>query len=217
MEQSESIAGLAAALANAQGEFPPIKRGKTAKIPTRSGGEYTYHYADLGDMLEQLQPILTKHGLAVLGGPNGYSIEGWTEEPVLMIKVDTQLVHTSGEWIRAAGVIACRGLDAQSMGSAITYARRYGYAAILGVAPDTDDDGQAALSKSSHTTSPDEALEKKRKVYFAKARDAGYTPDQAKALIKENYDLQSFNDANADQLTAACGFLDKKIAAKGHE
>lgn len=148
MEQSASIAALAAALSAAQGEFPPIKRNKEATIPTRGGGSYKYAYADLNDMIEQLRPVLAKNGLSVNGGPADVSIQDWhTDEgivPVLMVRVETQLSHSSGEWQRIISTIACRSLDAQSMGSAITYARRYGYGAITGIAPDTDDDGGAA-------------------------------------------------------------------------
>jgi hypothetical protein len=214
MEQSESIAALAPALVAAQAEFPAIAQPRTAEIPTRGGGKYTYNYADLGDVIAQLQPILARHGLSVLGGPSGYSVEGWTEKDgdahtVLMVRVDTQLIHESGEWIRTTGAIACRDVDPQSIGSALTYARRQGYAAILGVAPDSGDQtGQRGLPEPT----PREDLAKRRRQYFAKAKDAGYTSDQAKELIKRNYDLEHFDDATVDQLIIACNFMDTKTA-----
>ncbi len=57
-------------------------------MPTKGGGEYSYRYADLPDVLAAVQPVLTKHGLAVVGLPDT-TPEG---EPALT----TRLLHASG-------------------------------------------------------------------------------------------------------------------------
>jgi hypothetical protein len=158
MNKSETTGELFTALSKAQGEFPAIKQNKTADIPMKGGGKYSYAYADLGDLIEQLKPVLAKYGLAVMSAPSGCRPVEMEQDTVLFVDVETTLAHCSGEWVESLTTIVCRGMDAQSMGSAITYARRYGYAAILGVAPDTDDDGQAAMPKregSRPTAVPD--------------------------------------------------------------
>ncbi|MGJ3625995.1 ERF family protein [Sphingomonas sp. MMS24-JH45] len=44
----------------------------------------------------------------------------------------TQLSHESGEWMRGT-LIPLSKVDAQGYGSAVTYARRYALAAVVGV------------------------------------------------------------------------------------
>jgi hypothetical protein len=61
--------------------------------------------------------------------------------------VSTTLVHASGEWISLSLSLPVggKGETPQGVASAITYARRYGLMAILGIAAgDEDDDGEEA-------------------------------------------------------------------------
>jgi hypothetical protein len=53
------------------------------------------------------------------------------------------LMHSSGEWISGVLEIKPVKTDPQGIGSALTYARRYGLMAMIGIAPE-DDDGNAA-------------------------------------------------------------------------
>ena len=57
--------------------------------------------------------------------------------------LETRLIHTSGEWISAVWLLPSDATP-QQMGSALTYGRRYTATALLGIAPDEDDDGKAA-------------------------------------------------------------------------
>jgi hypothetical protein len=58
------------------------------------------------------------------------------------------LSHSSGEWIKDELELPIAKFDAQGTGSVITYARRYAYQAIVGVAAEDDDgDGNAASQK----------------------------------------------------------------------
>src|SRR5688572_12756036 len=125
----EPIGNLAAALAAAQGELPAPKKTKTAKL-----GQYSYQYADLADVIEVSKGILAKHSLAV-SQPTAVSERG--------LNLVTRLMHKSGESIEATYPPPSGGKP-QEMGSALTYARRYCYCAILGIAADSDDDGAAA-------------------------------------------------------------------------
>jgi hypothetical protein len=60
--------------------------------------------------------------------------------------VTTLIAHTSGEWIETRLALGVESTDPQAIGSALTYARRYGLCALVGVAPgEPDDDGAAAM------------------------------------------------------------------------
>jgi hypothetical protein len=128
MEQ-QTVGKLAAALAKAQGELPAPKKTKVAKA-----GQYSYHYADLADVIDVSKAILAKHGLSV-SQPTSVTANG--------LVLVTKLLHESGESIEATYPLPALGKP-QEMGSALTYARRYCYCAILGIAADSDDDGASA-------------------------------------------------------------------------
>lgn len=125
--RSDSIGKLSEALAKAQGQM----RGapKDAANPF-----YRSKYADLASISEACRDALAKNGLAIMQFPRA-SEKG--------VEVETLLSHSSGEWVSETLEIPLAKRDAQGIGSAITYARRYALAAIVGVAPE-DDDGHAA-------------------------------------------------------------------------
>lgn len=135
MQQSESLSSLGAALAEAQSKFPPVLKTKTAKIDKKAGGFYTYNYADLGDVLKTVGNTLKDNGLAVTQLPA--TIDG-------KHALATRLLHSSGEWIEETMLIPITSSDPQSLGSAITYARRYALCSVLGIAAEEDDDGAAS-------------------------------------------------------------------------
>lgn len=138
-EQSEAINEWAAAMAKARLAFPKVAKTKKAKIPTKSGKDYSYSYADLGDILDAVTPFLSEHGL-VVSQTTGY------EEGRHFLY--TAVFHTSGQWVRGALELVVQGNDAKALGSAITYARRYALSSMLSIAADEDDDGQASWDKS---------------------------------------------------------------------
>lgn len=85
--------------------------------------------------------MLAKHGLSVAQG-GGTLVEK-------TMQYTTMLLHTSGEWLKSTVDVPLDKITPQGLGSAITYARRYGLAAMLGMVADEDDDGQAAEPKST--------------------------------------------------------------------
>jgi hypothetical protein len=60
----------------------------------------------------------------------------------------TTLLHESGQWIEGEQPIMAKSDTPQDLGSGITYARRYGLAAIVGVVQ-VDDDGESAMGRSA--------------------------------------------------------------------
>jgi hypothetical protein len=121
-------AKIAAALAAFQAEMPTVHKGKTAKV-----GSYSYTYADLADVTEAAMPLLSKHGLAYTCTPD-------VTEHGLVLR--GTLLHTSGE--RIVGTLPISGKNAQELGSALTYMRRYLFGCLTGLVTDDDDDGQLA-------------------------------------------------------------------------
>ncbi len=130
MPHSESIGKLADALAKAQAIMKPAL--KEAENPF-----FKSRYADLASVWDAIREPLTKNGLSVVqvttACANGSEIH-----------LETKLLHASGEWISGELTMKPVKPDPQSIGSCLTYARRYALAAITGVASEEDDDGQAA-------------------------------------------------------------------------
>lgn len=126
---------LAAALAEFQANLPTVHKSETAKVPTKTGGSYTYAYASLDAVNAATLPALGKVGLSFMSRPT-LNAEG-------RLVLEYELLHTSGE--SKSGVFPLGSGSLQDTGSALTYARRYVLCALTGVAPTgEDDDGQAA-------------------------------------------------------------------------
>jgi len=137
---SPNIGNLAAALAKAQGGF--TFAAKTSEAPVFNGkdsgggqrGKRTY--ADLAAVLDAVRKGLAENELAIIQTPFSRQDGG--------VLLRTTLAHSSGEWIASEISFPVDRMGAiQGWGSALTYARRYALAAMVGIAQD-DDDGEAA-------------------------------------------------------------------------
>jgi hypothetical protein len=135
MIESPQINELAAALAKAQGEM----RG-AAKDSTNP--HFHSQYADLASVWDACRGPLSRNGLSVVQCAG--KIDG---NNLLMTTI---LLHSSGQSITSELSLPVSKLDAQGVGSAITYARRYSLAAMVGIAAD-DDDGNAASEQPKET------------------------------------------------------------------
>lgn len=125
MTKSPEIKNLAAALAQFQAEMRAVKRGANNPF-------FKSKFADLASIVEAIREPLSKNGLAYSQFPCGSS--GLT----------TILMHSSGEWIEETHIMAPVDQKPQSVGSALTYNRRYSLGAVLGIATEEDDDGKQA-------------------------------------------------------------------------
>ena len=137
MNKSESIAGLAAALAAAQG----VMKGA---LKDSANPFFKSRYADLASVVEAIRAAFSANGLSYI-----QTVEPSDKDEV---RVETTLLHASGEWI-SCGILSLpvSKIDAQGYGSALTYARRYSLSAAVGVAPE-DDDGNAASAAKPKLT-----------------------------------------------------------------
>jgi ERF superfamily len=129
MEHSDSIANLAAALSRFQADVPSVTFDSVNPFLKNK-------YASLGAMIETARPVLAENGLAVSHIVVSY--DG-------MVGVETILLHSSGEFISNIATLPAadeKGKSgAQVAGSIVTYLRRYGYAAVLGLYAEEDTDG----------------------------------------------------------------------------
>lgn len=126
--KSDSISKIAAALVAFSGEVKSIAHDS-------ENPHFRSQYTSLDHMIDETKPILAKHGLTVMQFPGGDGDR---------ITVRTMVVHNSGEWIESEPLILKPvKLDPQGAGSAITYARRYSYAAALSLSLGDDDDGNS--------------------------------------------------------------------------
>lgn len=126
--QSDNINEIAAALAKAQGEFDGLVYD--AKNP-----HFKNDYATYDAVRQACRVQLSKHGICVT-----HAMDVWEGKRVLI----TQLTHISGQWMRSYVVIPQEKETPQSMGSAITYSKRYALSAMLAIASDEDDDAESA-------------------------------------------------------------------------
>ena len=133
---------LYAALAAAQAELPPaVKDAKNPHLQNR--------YADLASCWTACRAVLPRHGLAVM--------QRGVQLPDGKWALQTILTHRDGYAVEGLTPLIyseAKGLTAmQALGSALTYARRYGLAALVGLTAD-DDDGNGAGSPPPPTTAP---------------------------------------------------------------
>jgi hypothetical protein len=119
-----------AALAKAQAEM-------TNALKDADNPHFKSKYADLASVRAAVIGPLNKYGFAIVQQPET-DADG-------AVFVRTMLLHESGGSLTHEGPhVMPAKRDAQGIGSAITYLRRYNLAAVCGVAPDDDDDGNAA-------------------------------------------------------------------------
>jgi hypothetical protein len=186
MNKSETIASLAAALNKAQAEMSGAK--KSAKNPF-----FKSSYANLEEVINCVKEPFANNGLSFVQFPiSGDGLAG----------VETIIMHESGEFIANEFMLKCAKNDPQGMGSAITYARRYGLQSAVGI-PSEDDDGEGAMQRK-----PKAPLMKKEdavsKLGAAKTlEELGKAWNSIPIDLKQNEDVESFKNIRKDELTTA--------------
>jgi len=158
MERSEDIAELAKALCNAQ-------KTDLFALTDKDNPFFKSKYADLSSVWNAARKPLTDNGLSVVQT---------TAEDTDGVIVETMLMHTSGQFITGKLKMVPEKKTPQGFGSAMTYARRYALAAIVGICPD-DDDGEGAMKdrekknaepkKEKRTSAPAKTLQSLRHRY----------------------------------------------------
>lgn len=143
MQTSEQIKELATALSKAQGEMKNAALNKT-------NPHFKSQYADWASIRDATVPALSANGL---------SITQFTRVADGSLVLTTRLIHSSGQWMEGEYPLPMVMEKPQVMGSALSYAKRYSWAAVCGIAAAEDDDANAAASvASTRRHGPDEPV-----------------------------------------------------------
>lgn len=129
MNTEKATPELFAALAAIQGEVENASKGSV-------NPHFKSRYADLAEILNTVRHVCAKHGVAIIQSP-GYDPEK------NVVTLHTVLGHTKGGYISSTAACVPSKTDAQGVGAATTYLRRYSLAAMCGIAQE-DDDGESA-------------------------------------------------------------------------
>lgn len=196
MKTSESIKELATALAKAQAEIENANKNSR-------NDHFKNRYADLAEVLNTVRPVLSKHGLSVAQFPS--LADG-------MVSVETIMMHTSGEWISGIASAPLSKLDAQGVGSATTYLRRYSLAALAGVAQE-DDDGSGAQRQPTPMPVDDGAFSAFEAEHLTAMREAAMGGSKALAAafaaLPKGPHTKAFWTAHQASLKAAAAACDQ--------
>lgn len=138
IQTSADTAALFKALSAAQSEMMPATRDGT-------NPHFRSRYASLAAVLQAVLPAFNRNGLSIM------------QHPTLgdgVVHLTTMVAHSSGQWMSSTASTPLTGRrDAQAVGSAITYLRRYAAQAIAGL-PVEDDDGNAASVRRTPAPAP---------------------------------------------------------------
>ena len=135
---SESIKNIAAAQLKVRKEIKDISKDSTG---------YGYNYTSFDKLVQYLRPLLTKHGISFVQMPVGDDKQ---------VGLQTMYMHAeSGEWITnsiKSPIAESKGMNTyQSIGSAITYFRRYSLSSFVGIASEEDIDASSKETKKPIT------------------------------------------------------------------
>jgi hypothetical protein len=129
MMQSEQINEIATAIAKMQAKIEGVS--KDASNP-----HFKSRYATLAACWDACHEVASANGIAIVQTTDQDETGNW--------HLYTTLLHSSGQWVRGRLPLIFTGNNPmQALGSALTYARRYGLCAAVGLAPE-DDDGEGA-------------------------------------------------------------------------
>lgn len=214
---SPTYGKLALALSKAQGVMAGAKKDAT-------NPHLKSKYADLASVWDACREPLSNNELAVVQMP---------EADGKRVRLRSMLIHSSGEFLETTAEAEAKDASPQSIGSVLTYLRRYTLAAMVGIAPE-DDDGEAAQPnrpqaqqakqqpakqqptaqgpKPAAVTKPDEAAELRKHLGELIQRE-GFDPKAIKAWCETKGYPDSSAKMNAEQLTHLIEFLTQKESA----
>lgn len=185
---------LFAALARAQKDIQNPR--KDSKNP-----HFRSEYASLPEVIEKIREVFPTHGLCMI---QSTAFDG------SVVSVTTVISHDKGGYIASTASAGTGAkVDAQTVGSATTYLRRYGAAAMAFIAQ-ADDDGNAATEAAKGATPargakmpyPDESIESNRETWIKMIKSGKATPRSLIGMILSRYELSPEQIKQIEGLTA---------------
>tara|TARA_R100001143_G_C3341505_1_gene124532 strand:+ start:522 stop:1322 length:801 start_codon:yes stop_codon:yes gene_type:complete len=181
IEMSPEIGDLFKSLGACQKSFPII--GKNAINP-----HWKNRYADLASIVEVVNETLPQYGLSYSQVPSADSQH---------VSVATIIAHESGQYIKGILNMVARDSGPQSIGSTITYCKRYALQSMLGLATaDEDDDGEQGHGRSANYVNNLQFFKDATAKLFAKKTDVG-------KWLLDNYDVKKAEDLKESDLGSA--------------
>jgi len=195
MNTEHATPALFAALAKAQAEIENAAKNAANQ-------HFRSKYADLAEVLNTVRPVFAKHGLSLI---QSTGFDG------SLVSVTTLVGHAEGGFITSTASCVPAKTDAQGVGSATTYLRRYSLAAMAGVAQE-DDDGQAA----AHDRKP-QARQPVAKVSERQAAELQSLIDETGADVAgflKFFKVSAIAELPAQDFARAVAMLEKKRATE---
>lgn len=125
-----------------QADCPVLIKDKKAEIVSkRTGGKFSYKFIPLPNIMEIIQPLLSKCGLVWTTSPS--QEDGKPSLDYSLVYAPTR-EHISGKMTLLLGSEP----DSRAHGSALSYGRRQALEAVLNLVAQTDDDGARASGAS---------------------------------------------------------------------
>jgi len=134
MRTSDQIDQISKAISIAQGEMRPAS--KSTENPY-----FKSKYSSLAQVMDSIREPFAKNNLCVFqdvsSTPNG-------------IAISTRVCHASGQWLEFGPMeVPVTKKDAQGVGSATSYGKRYSLSAAVGVvSEEEDDDGEKSINRN---------------------------------------------------------------------
>lgn len=199
MNRSETIGKIGMALAKFNIDVEGITKDSV-------NPHFKNKFASLDTLIANTKPVLAKHGLTIMQFP--INEEGGS------VGIETMLLHESGEYIQANPFyLKPTKADPQGCGSAITYARRYSYQAILNLNMENDDDANACSLAPTPTRGGNKITDAQVKRLLAIGFERGFDISAIKKSVLSKYkarDLTDMNKVQYDEFVAKLEVLPKE-------
>lgn len=211
MRTSEEIDKIAVALVKFQGEVESPKKSVENDAFKKDGK--ARKYADLDAIIKTVTPALSKNGL-MQQQFTGTDMESKT------VHITTMLLHDSGQYMVGDTLIlpaeSYGKFNAQTIGSAITYGRRYSLSAILGIASENDDDANSISGQDKADKQNNQQPKTYNKPPEAKVKIASYEEkDRLMNKLREYVAIRGMDDeAGLNQMV---GWVCKQTKAKSFD
>lgn len=197
----EAAKTLAEALCAAQSKMQNPKKDKTAKVRTRTGGEYSYNYTTLDAVLDVVRPALNAHGIFLSQRSDSVG--------------DGMLLRTSVMYGEVSQELDCTPYqydsDPQEYGKRETYARRYSLLKAFGLAGDDDTDGDTGAGGTRPPVNraaegAKKPVDKRRKMLArcaelsAKCIENGMNAGATESYMTARFNVGSISELSDEQL-----------------
>lgn len=199
-EANQARKAFEAAMSAVKAELPRIV--KTRKVDFTSGkGRTNYQYEDLASIMNQIGPVLSRHGLSVR-----YRTSAEPNSPIMVTCIISHAMGHSEENTLMAGKDDSGNKNSiQAIGSTVTYLQRYTLKAALGLAAEADDDGAKA----------DETADDAKTITEAQAsviRDLIEQGEVDTQVFCDRWKVEAITDIPLKQFNEVVGSLRQRVA-----